>query len=41
MCACEGMVVTGETESKVSEGLSTLNADAVVVGTHEKGTIAR
>lgn len=35
------MVVTGETESKVCEGLSALNADAVIVGTHEKGAIAR
>lgn len=39
--ACEGMVVTGQTEAKISEGLSLLKADAVVVGTHDRGAIAR
>ncbi|BFI40562.1 hypothetical protein MPTK2_7g10800 [Marchantia polymorpha subsp. ruderalis] len=38
---CEGIVRTGQTEAKVIEGLISLKADAVVVGTHEKGAVAR
>ncbi|KAL2613600.1 hypothetical protein R1flu_025292 [Riccia fluitans] len=38
---CEGMVVTGQTESKVVNGLVSLKADAVVVGTHDRGAVAR
>eukprot|EP00250_Pteridium_aquilinum_P022801 c25724_g1_i1 orf=80-1120(-) len=39
--SCEGMVVTGQTEAMVCEGLAALKADAVVVGTHDKGVLAR
>jgi nucleotide-binding universal stress UspA family protein len=38
---CEGMVVTGPTEQKVCEGLQALQADAVVIGSHGRGTLAR
>ncbi|KAL3679345.1 hypothetical protein R1sor_022301 [Riccia sorocarpa] len=38
---CEGMVVTGQTEAKVIDGLVSLKADAVVVGTHNRGAVAR
>ncbi|KAJ7517379.1 hypothetical protein O6H91_21G021100 [Diphasiastrum complanatum] len=38
---CEGKVVTGPTEIKVCEGLISLKADAVIVGTHGRGVIAR
>lgn len=37
---CEGMVVTGPTEQKVCEGLQALQADAVVIGSHGRGTLA-
>lgn len=35
------MVVPGPTEVKVCEGLKALKADAVVVGSHDRGAIAR
>jgi nucleotide-binding universal stress UspA family protein len=38
---CEGMVVTGQTEVKVCEGLKNLHADAVIIGTRDRGTLAR
>jgi hypothetical protein len=38
---CEGMVVTGQTEVKVCEGLQNLHADAVIIGTRDRGTLAR
>jgi len=38
---CEGMVVTGQTEVKVCEGLTNLHADAVIIGTRDRGTLAR
>lgn len=38
---CEGMVVTGQTEAKVIEGLNNLHADAVIIGTHDRGTLSR
>eukprot|EP00246_Nothoceros_aenigmaticus_P018330 TRINITY_DN9547_c0_g1_i1.p1 TRINITY_DN9547_c0_g1~~TRINITY_DN9547_c0_g1_i1.p1 ORF type:complete len:344 (+),score=59.65 TRINITY_DN9547_c0_g1_i1:163-1194(+) len=39
--SCEGMVVPGPTEPKVCAGLKILNADAVVVGSHDRGAMAR
>lgn len=39
--ACEGMVVEGPTEVKIFEGVKALHADAVVVGYHEHGLLAR
>ncbi|MCO5590607.1 hypothetical protein L7F22_044578 [Adiantum nelumboides] len=39
--SCEGLVVTGQTEAMVCEGLAALKADAVVVGSHDKGVLAR
>lgn len=38
---CEGMVVSGDTQLKVIEGLNALRADAVVVGTHDKSVVSR
>ncbi|KAH9552430.1 hypothetical protein CY35_09G066300 [Sphagnum magellanicum] len=38
---CKGMVVTGQTEVKVSEGLKNLHADAVIIGTRDRGILAR
>ncbi|CAM6101158.1 unnamed protein product [Calypogeia fissa] len=38
---CEGMVVTGQTQEKVIEGLTALRADAVVVGTHDRSAVSR
>jgi nucleotide-binding universal stress UspA family protein len=38
---CEGMVVTGQTEVKVCEGLKNLHADAVIIGTRDRGALAR
>uniref|UniRef100_A0A0D6R5Q5 UspA domain-containing protein n=1 Tax=Araucaria cunninghamii TaxID=56994 RepID=A0A0D6R5Q5_ARACU len=38
---CEGMVVTGPTAQKICESLQVLQADAVVVGSHGHGMIAR
>jgi hypothetical protein len=35
------MVVTGQTEVKVSEGLKNLHADAVIIGTRDRGILAR
>ncbi|KAH7447352.1 hypothetical protein KP509_01G102900 [Ceratopteris richardii] len=39
--SCQGMVVTGQTEEMICKGLVGLEADAVVLGTHEKGVVAR
>ncbi|XP_024526278.1 universal stress protein PHOS34 [Selaginella moellendorffii] len=39
--SCEGMVVTGLTEAKVCEGLVTLKADAVVIGTQDRSVLSR
>lgn len=38
---CEGMVVTGQAETKVIEGLTNLHADAVIIGTHDRNTLSR
>lgn len=38
---CEGMVVSGETQAKVIEGLTALEADAVVVGSHDRSAVSR
>ncbi|CAM6120480.1 unnamed protein product [Calypogeia fissa] len=38
---CEGMVVSGQTQEKVIEGLTALRADAVVVGTHDRSAVSR
>lgn len=35
------MVVTGQAETKVIEGLTNLHADAVIIGTHDRNTLSR
>lgn len=38
---CEGIVVNGQPEMKVIEGLTNLRADAVVIGTHDRSVLSR
>jgi len=38
---CEGVVVTGQPEFKVVEGLINLQADAVIIGTHDRSALSR
>lgn len=38
---CEGIVVSGQPEVKVIEGLTNLHADAVIIGTHDRGSLSR
>ncbi|KAG0627142.1 hypothetical protein M758_2G176800 [Ceratodon purpureus] len=38
---CEGIVVSGQPEVKVIEGLTNLQADAVIIGTHDRGSLSR
>lgn len=38
---CEGIVVTGQPELKVIEGLTKLGADAVIIGTHDRSAVSR
>lgn len=38
---CEGVVVSGQPEVKVIEGLVNLQADAVIIGTHDRSALSR